>query len=78
MLILMEGMKYFLEMEQELVSRENRRNAIYSEWYETPIPLGEPWQGARYNSDDPISNITTLSIENHLYRYGFSIPIDSK
>lgn len=35
-------------MEQELISREIRRNAIYSEWYETPIPLGEPWQGAYY------------------------------
>jgi hypothetical protein len=34
----LQGMKYFLEIEQELVSRENRRNAINSEWYENPYP----------------------------------------
>ena len=53
-------------------------NDCYGKWYQTPIPLSDIWQGPRYSQNEPVSKITSLSIENYLDRYGFSLHIDSQ
>ncbi|HOY70512.1 MAG TPA: hypothetical protein PL131_07160 [Methylotenera sp.] len=64
-----QGLEYFANVHDSFGHEVNG-------WEETPIKLGDAWQGPRYNSEEPVSNIDTLSIENYLDRYGFGIPID--
>ena len=71
------GLSYFTNLPKITRNWGASSNGYYNDWQETPIAVSDAWQGARM-VDEPVSKITTPSIESFLDRYGFSVPLDPK